>query len=526
MLIGLSVGATGSVLVANSSIVTNYDWLSCGANGYGTLTLKDNALYAENSDFNFGDYGGNGTTGILTIQDNAQVVMIGNNNGVYVGKTAGSVGIVYQSGNSVINSRTAGTWQLAQQAGSSGTWYQNGGTNYAGGYVSIGRGYAAGDATPTGLLIVSGGLFDQVTKADGLIVGEQGTGTLVITNTGVVISEANTPASASTNAHVRGLAISWNGGNGEVDLGGGTLIVSCIQVGTNLPGYSVFNFNGGTLVAGPSAQLDFMSGLSSAVVYHTTTIDTSTNTIAIAQPLMDAGLSLNGGITKIGNGTLLLDGANTYAGTTTVSAGTLGGIGSITGPVVVNGGATLAPGDSGVGTLTLASTLNLSSGSQTVMRLSRTNALTSSSVGTPGAVTYGGTLVLQNISGSMLQVGDTFTNFTAGSYSGSFSSVLSQTPGQTVTWDLSKLSVDGTVKVAAVVAAPVTLKPVVSGGMLNLNWPTNQIGWELQHQVDPLTTGIGTNWVAVPGSTATNAVSLPLDKTEATEFFRLVFPPQ
>lgn len=160
------------------------------------------------------------------------------------------------------------------------------------------------------------------------------------------------------------------------------------------------------------------------------------------------------------------------------------------------------------------------------MRLSRTNALTSSSVGTPGAVTYGGTLVLQNISGSMLQVGDTFTNFTAGSYSGSFSSVLSQTPGQTVTWDLSKLSVDGTVKVAAVVAAPVTLKPVVSGGMLNLNWPTNQIGWELQHQVDPLTTGIGTNWVAVPGSTATNAVSLPLDKTEATEFFRLVFPPQ
>jgi hypothetical protein len=41
-----------------------------------------------------------------------------------------------------------------------------------------------------------------------------------------------------------------------------------------------------------------------------------------------------------------------------------------------------------------------------------------------------------------------------------------------------------------------------------------------------LSVGVYTNWVPVVGSTITNAVNLPLDSAEATEFFRLVFPAQ
>ena len=95
-----------------------------------------------------------------------------------------------------------------------------------------------------------------------------------------------------------------------------------------------------------------------------------------------------------------------------------------------------------------------------------------------------------------------------------------------MTWDISQLAPggNGTVKVLTAGAARVTLQSVVSGGRLNLSWP--QIGWELQHQVNPLTIGISTNWVPVPGSTTTNAVSLPIDINEPTEFFRLVFPQQ
>jgi len=509
MLMGLASGATGTVVVADNSIVTNYDWLSCGANGYGTLTLMNNAFYAENSDFNFGDYGAAGTEGIFTFQDNAQVVMIGSGNGVYVGKSAGAIGIVNQSGNTVLNARSTGVFQLGQASGSSGTWNQNGGTNYAGGWVSIGRGANAGDTSPTGLYIISSGLFDQVSTGNGLIVGEQGTGTLVITNTGVVVSEAQN----------LGLAIGWNGGLGEVDLGGGTLVANFIQSGfvanNNPSGSATLNLNGGVLRAGPAARLNFMTNLTTATILHTTTIDTVTNTIAIGQPLLDGGNG--GGLTKIGSGTLWLDGVNTYFGSTTVSAGALGGSGTIAGPVVVSAGATLAPGDGAAGTLTLGGTLSLASASQTLFQLNATN--NSSGSLAVGSITYGGTLVLQNVGGS-LTAGQTFTVVTAGSYAGSFSSVVSQTPGQIVTWDISKLAVNGTVKVLTATATQVAIEAVVSGGNINLSWPASQIGWQLQEQTNSLTVGLSTNWVVVPGSTVTNQLSIPVGGV-GSMFFRL-----
>ena len=506
-LCGLQTGATGAVIMADSSIVTNNLWLSVGANGYGSLVMKNNAFLAEGSDFNFGDYGANGTVGEFTIQDNAQVVLTGSGNGVFVGKSAGAIGNVFQTGGT-INARSAGVWQLAQASGSQGTWLQSGGTNYAGGWVSIGRGNTVGDTSMTGLMVVSGGLLDQVGIANGLIVGESGNGTLTINNTGLVVSE-------STNS---GVAIGWNAGVGTLNLDGGTLVANFIQGGT--AGSSTVNFNGGLLRVGPGARLNFMTNITTAYILAGAVIDTGTNNIDISTSLQNNG---PGGLTKSGSGTLLLDGVNSYSGTTTVNAGALGGSGTIAGPVVIAAGAVLSPGNS-IGTLTLNSTLNLAGTSETIMEVNKT-AMTSDLVTGASSITYGGTLVLKNLSGA-LQAGDTFTLFTAGAYTGSFSSVISQTPGQTVTWNTSQLPVNGKVSVTTAVAAPVTLAPLVSAGRLNLTWPANQIGWELQHQVNPLTVGISTNWVAVPGSTATNAVSLPLDIVEPTEFFRLVFPQQ
>jgi autotransporter-associated beta strand protein len=504
-LCGLQAGATGVVVMADSSIVTNNLWLSVGANGYGTLVMKNNAFLAEGSDFNFGDYGGSTTVGNFEIQDNAQVVLTGTGNGVFVGKSGGAVGNVIQTGGT-INARTAGVFQLAQQAGTVGTWLQSGGTNYAGGWVSIGRGYTAGDTSPNGLLVVSGGLFDQTSPGNGLIVGEQGTGTLTITNTAVVISEAINV----------GVGIGWNGGVGTLNLDGGTLVANFIQGGS---GSSTFNFNGGLLRAAPGARLNFMTNLSSATVLAGAVIDTGTNTIDIAQPLLDGGMG--GGLTKNGNGTLLLDGINGYTGATLVTAGTLGGSGSIAGPVSFAGGATLSPGAS-IGTLTVNNSLSLAGTSTTVMELNKT-ANTSDLVAGVTTLTYGGTLVLRNLSGALVP-NDTFTLFTAGAYVGSFSSVVSQTPDQTVTWDTSKLTVDGTVKVLTAVAVPVSITAVVSGGNLNLSWPASQTGWELQAQTNSLAIGLSTNWVVVPGSTATNQVSFPLDNTQGSVFFRLVLP--
>jgi hypothetical protein len=124
----------------------------------------------------------------------------------------------------------------------------------------------------------------------------------------------------------------------------------------------------------------------------------------------------------------------------------------------------------------------------------------------------------------MLAVNDTFKVFNAGAYSGSFSSVISQTPGQTVTWDLSNLTVNGTVRVASAVAVPVTLVSAPSGNTLNLSWPADQLGWRLEVQTNSLAVGLNTNWFTVPGSTSVTSVAVPVVPGNPTVFYRLVFP--
>jgi hypothetical protein len=138
------------------------------------------------------------------------------------------------------------------------------------------------------------------------------------------------------------------------------------------------------------------------------------------------------------------------------------------------------------------------------------------------SLTYGGTLVLTNLAGT-LAVNDSFALFAAGSYHGAFSSVVSETPGQIVTWDLSQLAVNGTVKVATAAPTQVTISSVVSGTNLTLSWPANQTGGTLQEQINPVTVGLSTNWVTVPGSTVTNQMTFPIVPTNGTVFFRLLF---
>jgi hypothetical protein len=129
---------------------------------------------------------------------------------------------------------------------------------------------------------------------------------------------------------------------------------------------------------------------------------------------------------------------------------------------------------------------------------------------------------LKNLSGA-LAVNDTFKVFNASSTLGSFSSVVSQTPGQVVTWDVSQVSAggNGTVKVASAAPAPITA--TVSGGTLNLSWPAGSIGATLQVQTNSLSSGLGTNWVAVPNSASVNTISIPVNPAAGAVFYRLTF---
>jgi autotransporter-associated beta strand protein len=87
-----------------------------------------------------------------------------------------------------------------------------------------------------------------------------------------------------------------------------------------------FNFNGGTLRSNTNAT-NFFNGLTTANVRAGgAVIDTNGNAITIGQALQHEaalGATADGGLRKLGSGTLTLTGVNSYSGTTSVTAGAL-----------------------------------------------------------------------------------------------------------------------------------------------------------------------------------------------------------
>ncbi|MGH7989638.1 MAG: LamG-like jellyroll fold domain-containing protein, partial [Limisphaerales bacterium] len=75
----------------------------------------------------------------------------------------------------------------------------------------------------------------------------------------------------------------------------------------------------------------------------------------------------------------------------------------------------------------------------------------------------------------------------------------------------------------AVSAQPVSVSPPqlnfgAGNGQIQIAWPQDYTGWNLQVQTNSLT---GTNWVTVPISTLTNQMSFPIDPANGSVFFRL-----
>jgi autotransporter-associated beta strand protein/T5SS/PEP-CTERM-associated repeat protein len=340
-------GADGAIMVSGSSQFNmTGGWLSVGETGNGSLTVKDGGTFSmTGGDFNITDL--NNSTATLNLQDSGTI----NAPTTYWGKNAGTVGTINIAGGTF---NTANDHYVASAGTSSATVTQTGGTvNMNGGYNPIGQNgtavwnQSAGtvnangwtilgrDGTGSGTLNISGGVFSQTAVDRPLMVGEFGVGTLTVSGTGEVNSNGN-----------NGLILANEpSGTGLVNLNGGTLTVKRVREGNDgnggNGGLSTFRFNGGVLKAAVGANLNFLSGLNSAVVDPGGAfIDTNGQTVAIGQALDDGG----GDLTKQGAGTLQLNGANSYFGSTTVAAGTLAGTGSLTGPLIVSATGSVNPG--------------------------------------------------------------------------------------------------------------------------------------------------------------------------------------
>ena len=219
-------------------------------------------------------------------------------------------------------------------------------------------------------------------------------------------------------------------------LNGGTFLAGGFSK-TNTTYTNIVNFNGGVLKAGGSSAtfLPAFNTQSALVQSGGAKLDDNGFAITIAAPLLHdstLGATPDGGLVKLGAGTLTLSGANTYTGGTIVSNGTLlitgnngpsaitinsgatlGGTGSIAGLVTVNGSGIISPGTS-AGTLTINNNLILNSGSVLNFEL----GTTSDKVVVTGNLTLGGTLNVSALSGFST---NTYTLFT---YNGTLTGAL------------------------------------------------------------------------------------------------------
>ena len=262
------------------------------------------------------------------------------------------------------------------------------------------------------------------------------------------------------NMGTNGGHLRFNDGGGNNNLGNPAMT---LDMGTGAGDFTVRNggvtVQFGALTGGSATTISGRaSGASGTVTYSIGALNTSTtyggnirnsvNSTALTK-VGTASLTLSGtntytGLTVINDGTLRVDGALSGTTSVTVFGGTLAGNGAISGAVDVQSLATLSPGAS-IGKLTMTSSLTLQSGSTNVMEINKAAGTNDAVVGL-ASVTYGGTLVINNLAGTLAD-GDSFKLFDSASYAGAYDTLQLPALGPFLFWDTSTLTVDGTIRV-------------------------------------------------------------------------------
>ncbi|MGH8100085.1 MAG: autotransporter-associated beta strand repeat-containing protein [Chthoniobacterales bacterium] len=371
----------------------------------GAITLTNNNAITLGANFTFGGTQNlNLGTGAITNAGNRTITLNGTNSTLTLGgimtNTSGAAQTTTVNGAG--NTLSLGGYTLSSQ---SDVINGTGNVNIAGVISDGGKGagsltYGGGGVltfgganTYTGGTTLSSGTLNINNAGSGGKSSAIGKGTLTI-NGGTIDNTSGGAIALSTNNNVTVGGNFAFGGTNNLDFGGGK-----VSSGGN---YTI-------TLNGTNSTLTFGGGLNSTLsVGQTTTVNGAGNTLSLGGYTLNSGNqvdTINGsgnvnitgvvssggkstgsGLTYSGTGVLTFGGANTYTGATTVNSGTLlvngstasgsavsvnnsgttlGGTGTINGNVTVGNGAILlgGTGNAASGTLTLANSLTLNSGS-------------------------------------------------------------------------------------------------------------------------------------------------------------------
>ena len=278
-----------------------------------------------------------GGTGAITLSNAGNIT--GNTFGLTLGGAAGgsiSSNIATTTGS--LTKQDSGTWTL------SGNNTYSGGTSINAGTLVMGSANALGTA---GTISFGGGtlrLFNTNDYSARFSSAANQTYSLDTHGQNVTLAN-NLTSSGGTFSKLGSGVLTLSGNNtytGVTTVNGGTLSIAADNALGTAPNSATAGsliLDGGTLAVTADMTLSTNRGI--ALGSGNGTID-----VANGKTLTYGGVAAGASLTKAGNGTLVLAAANTYTGTTTVSAGVLGishaaGLGTMAGGTTVIAGATL-----------------------------------------------------------------------------------------------------------------------------------------------------------------------------------------